>query len=75
MRGKDIGKAQASLDMGVWSLQHPLSSYSPTVLILNQWGLQASIPTPTLQIGKLFLENVWALIVPSASAQTEQCEN
>lgn len=75
MGGKDIGKAQASLDMGVWSPQHPLSSYSPTVLILSQWDLQASIPTPTLQIEKLILENVWALIVPSASAQTEQCGN
>lgn len=75
MGGKDIGKAQASLDMGVWSLQHPPSSYSPTVLILSQWGLQASIQTPTLQIEKLVLENIWALIAHLASAQTEQCWN
>lgn len=57
-------KPQSTLDMAGWCLQ---CSYSP-----DQWGPQASLPALTLQMGKVVLENTWALIAPSASAQTEQ---
>lgn len=73
MEGKDNRKPRATLDTAGWSLKHSASSIGPTLLTLSQCGPQASIQAPILQIGKLIQENAWALTVPSANAQTEQC--